>query len=127
MFVFFRVCSWLNFFLNFDINALSIQQPHQEQPEQDKADREGERGVDGREDRRIDVIHHPTLNGNELAFGAGDAALQLLVGVPIGMLSYALILLALWRISGRPESIEVQISRWALAAIRARRGRHESE
>ena len=72
------------------------------------------------------VISH-LIGGGPTHFGAGDAALQLLVGVPIGMLSYALILLALWRISGRPESIEVQISRWALAAIRARRGRHEAE
>ena len=55
--------------------------------------------------------------------GLGDAALQMLVGVTAGMLSYPLILAALWLISGRPESTEVRIARWALGALRARRTR----
>lgn len=58
--------------------------------------------------------------------GLGDAALQMLVGVAAGMLSYPLILAALWLVSGRPESSEVQITRWALGAIRARRARREA-
>jgi hypothetical protein len=59
--------------------------------------------------------------------GVGDAAMQLLVGVPIGILSYALILSALWLISGRPDAIEAQISRWLLKTIRARRDRGEAK
>ena len=50
----------------------------------------------------------------------------LLVGVAAGMLSYPLILAALWLMSGRPESAEVQITRWALGALRARRAGGEA-
>jgi hypothetical protein len=59
------------------------------------------------------------FSGNEL----GDAALQMVVGVSAGMLSYPIVLGVLWLISGRPESTEVQITRWALGALRARRAR----
>ena len=52
--------------------------------------------------------------------GAGEAAIQLLTGVATGALVYPLVLAALWVLSGRPNSIEPQISRWALAALRAR-------
>lgn len=52
--------------------------------------------------------------------GAGEAAMQLLMGVATGALVYPLVLAALWVLSGRPNSIEPQISRWALAALRAR-------
>jgi hypothetical protein len=55
--------------------------------------------------------------------GVGNAVMQLLMGVTTGMLSYPLILAALWLISGRPDSIEVQITRWAAGVVRARRAR----
>ena len=53
--------------------------------------------------------------------GAGGAAIQLLMGVSAGLLTYPLILGVLWVVSGRPESIEARTVRWAVHALRARR------
>ncbi len=67
-----------------------------------------------------------TIDATSTHAGVGAAALELIAGIATGILIYPLILATLWLISGRPNSIEVQISRWALAAIVARRSRGEA-
>ena len=54
----------------------------------------------------------------------GAAAMQMLEGVFAGALAYPIVLALLWFVSGRPDSIEVQITRWAVGALRARRARN---
>jgi lipopolysaccharide exporter len=63
------------------------------------------------------------LDTSSTQVGVGEAAIQLITGTVIGMLTYPLILAALWLVSGRPDSVEVRIMRWAWDAIRARRAR----
>ena len=63
------------------------------------------------------------IDATSMHAGVGEAAIQLFTGVAAGMMIYPLILAALWLFSGRPESTEVRIARWALAALRARRTR----
>jgi lipopolysaccharide exporter len=61
--------------------------------------------------------------GTAIPVSAGDAAMQMLLGVCTGVLCYPLILAALWFASGRPDSIEIQITRWAFGAVRTRLAR----
>lgn len=48
------------------------------------------------------------------------AALRLAVGLPAGAAVYLFVLWALWRLTGRPETVEAALGRRALAALQAR-------
>src|SRR5687768_6571035 len=61
-------------FSNLYVNLFSIQQPHQKQPQKNKADRIGERCVYRRRDGKKNVVEDPLLERYILPFlRAGDA------------------------------------------------------
>ena len=73
-FVLFRVISWLLLpSSDLDIDLSSIQQPHQEQPQQYKADGKHPRCVDRLGNGQIYVLHDPPLRRDRLAVVAGDS------------------------------------------------------
>ncbi len=57
---------------DFDVDALAIQQPHQEQEEQYEADGIGERSVDRLEQCEKHILHRPFLQRPGLAIRPGD-------------------------------------------------------
>lgn len=59
-------------FLYLDVDFLSIQQPHQEEPQQDEGDGVGERGVDGLKDGEEDVVDDHFLDRDARSVGGGD-------------------------------------------------------
>ncbi|HXF45907.1 MAG TPA: hypothetical protein VNK91_07290, partial [Burkholderiaceae bacterium] len=62
------------------------------------------------------------------AVGQGDgfvgALARLAAGVASGLGSYALALWILWRLSGRPRSVEVELARFAMSIYRSAIGRY---
>jgi hypothetical protein len=54
---------------------------------------------------------HASAQASRGSGGLGGAVLELLVAVPVGAVVYPLTVVALWMLSGRPESVEAIVLR----------------
>src|SRR4029079_13096996 len=57
--------------LNLNVYFLPVKQPHQEKPQQNEANRVGERSVNRLSERQEDVVEYPALERYVLSIGAG--------------------------------------------------------
>ena len=56
--------------LDFDVDILSVKQPHQKEPKEDKCDRKTERGVDRLKPRKEERLVDPLLQRDLFSIGA---------------------------------------------------------